>query len=173
MTITEEDCIKALRRAQDELGKSPTIDEYMNLDIKPSKSSIIRIFGSWNNAKSESKLNKYYDNRPHKSIHPTFNFDTSGGETVGTVYHRCHCRMNNESVRVHRLIAVAKYGLDNVVDKEVHHKSGHGLDNRPENLELIDSSNHRKKHRSDQTFKFSRDESGKFKKLKQYKHDTR
>jgi len=48
---------------------------------------------------------------------------------------------------VHRLLAVSEYGfdaLDNSV--EIHHKNGVKWDNRSENIELIEKSEHRKKH---------------------------
>jgi len=50
------------------------------------------------------------------------------------------------SVRVHRLLAVAKYGFDPVKDMDVHHKNGVKWDNRIENIELMDSVEHGKLH---------------------------
>lgn len=40
---------------------------------------------------------------------------------------------------VHRLVAIAVFGLDAVAGSVVHHKNGIPWDNRPDNLELIDS----------------------------------
>jgi len=51
-----------------------------------------------------------------------------------------------DHVFVHRLIAVAEYGIDAVKGKEVHHKNGIKWDNRPDNLELLTSSEHTKLH---------------------------
>jgi len=50
-------------------------------------------------------------------------------------------------VSIHRLIAVAEYGFEEVKDKEVHHKNGNLLDNRPENLKPLTGSEHKMKHR--------------------------
>lgn len=47
---------------------------------------------------------------------------------------------------VHRLLAIAKYGPDIVKDKHVHHKNGIRWDNRPENIGLLDPSEHSKLH---------------------------
>lgn len=48
--------------------------------------------------------------------------------------------------RVHRLLAIAEYGIDAVQDKHVHHKNEIPWDNRPENIELLSPSDHRKRH---------------------------
>lgn len=49
-------------------------------------------------------------------------------------------------VSVHRLTAVAWFGLDEVVGKEVHHKNGVRWDNREQNLEPLTVSEHRSLH---------------------------
>ena len=49
----------------------------------------------------------------------------------------------------HRLLAVAEYGIDAVRGMEVHHKNGCKFDNRPDNIELLSSSEHRKLHAKD------------------------
>lgn len=57
MTIySKKDCVKALRKARDKTGRSPTIQEYNSLDISPSSDTIIKNFGSWNKAKIEADL---------------------------------------------------------------------------------------------------------------------
>jgi hypothetical protein len=50
------------------------------------------------------------------------------------------------NIRVHRLLAVAKYGYEEVKNKVVHHKNGVRWDNRYENIEIMDNSKHVKKH---------------------------
>jgi predicted transcriptional regulator len=52
----------------------------------------------------------------------------------------------NEMVLHHRLLAVAKFGFDAVKDKHVHHENGIPWDNRPNNLQLVTNSEHRRIH---------------------------
>lgn len=47
----QDDCIAALSDAADELGHSPTIEEYKQLDTPISARTIIRKCDSWNRAK--------------------------------------------------------------------------------------------------------------------------
>lgn len=49
-------------------------------------------------------------------------------------------------IAVHRLVMVAEHGVDAVEDMEVHHKNEIKWDNRPENLELMTTTEHRKHH---------------------------
>lgn len=50
------------------------------------------------------------------------------------------------SVAVHRLLAVAEYGFDEVSGKDVHHKNRIPWDNRPENIELLSKKEHGRLH---------------------------
>jgi hypothetical protein len=52
----------------------------------------------------------------------------------------------SDLVRLHRLLAVAKYGIEDVEDKVVHHKNRVKWDNRPENIELMDADEHSRHH---------------------------
>lgn len=47
---------------------------------------------------------------------------------------------------VHRLLAVAVYGFDAVVDSVVHHKNNIKWDNRPGNIEVMVDSKHKRHH---------------------------
>jgi len=47
---------------------------------------------------------------------------------------------------VHRLVAVAEYGIDAVKEKHIHHKNRVKWDNRPVNLEPIDPAKHSSLH---------------------------
>lgn len=49
-------------------------------------------------------------------------------------------------VYVHRLVAVAEHGFDDVSNAIVHHKNGVPWDNRPENLEVMTQSEHVRRH---------------------------
>lgn len=60
----------------------------------------------------------------------------------------------------HRLLAVAMYGIDQVVGKDVHHRNSIPWDNRPENIEIIDVGEHMSKHAKQRTVE--RDEMGRF-----------
>lgn len=48
---------------------------------------------------------------------------------------------------VHRLLAIAVYGIEAVEGKVVHHRNGIPWDNRPENIELLEPGEHSSKHR--------------------------
>jgi len=56
---SEDDCIEALKKAKKELGKSPTMRDYNQLDILPCADTIIQRFGSWNKAKEKANLETY------------------------------------------------------------------------------------------------------------------
>lgn len=57
-----------------------------------------------------------------------------------------HCGGGRDTCYVHRLLAVAEYGFDAVKNSDVHHKNEIKWDNRPENIELMDISEHRRYH---------------------------
>jgi DNA-directed RNA polymerase specialized sigma24 family protein len=46
----------------------------------------------------------------------------------------------------HRLLAVAEHGFNAVSDNVVHHENGIPWDNRPDNLTVMDQSNHVREH---------------------------
>ena len=53
-----------------------------------------------------------------------------------------------KNVYVHRLVAVAEHGFDELVGKVVHHRNGIPWDNRPENLEVCTQAEHMTKHKT-------------------------
>ena len=63
-----------------------------------------------------------------------------------------HWKQEHDTVAVHRLVAVAKYGIDAVHRKVVHHKNGIPWDNRPQNLELMEHGDHSVHHRTKGTW---------------------
>ncbi|PSQ37951.1 hypothetical protein BRD13_08600 [Halobacteriales archaeon SW_5_70_135] len=57
--VTETECIEALQEAARRLGESPTKTEYEKLDIQPSSTTIVRVVGGWNEAKTLANLETY------------------------------------------------------------------------------------------------------------------
>lgn len=68
-------------------------------------------------------------------------FDTKG-------YERVRHKHKGESFLcyIHRLLAVAVYGFDEVAGNDVHHKNNHKIDNRHENVKPMSCSNHMTHH---------------------------
>lgn len=68
------------------------------------------------------------------------------------------CNINDEKFYIHRLIAVAEKGIDEVKDNVVHHKNEITFDNRPSNLEVMDKGEHTLMHaeerRNEETGRF-------------------
>jgi len=95
-----------------------------------------------------SKRKSYGDpsHPPHHSLHERKN------RPIGTCDERVSTWIDgqNRVVKIHRLVAVACGKLDVTdmwnSDMKAHHKSGHGWDNRPENLEVLSQAEHRKEH---------------------------
>jgi len=54
--IDEEDCIRALREAAEELGETPSKPQYEALGKRPAANSIQRVMGGWNAAKEAAGL---------------------------------------------------------------------------------------------------------------------
>jgi len=50
--------------------------------------------------------------------------------------------IERKTVRIHRLVCVAEWGFDQVVDQEVHHMDGHKVHNTRENLIPLDPKTH-------------------------------
>lgn len=77
-------------------------------------------------------------------------------------YERIRTTIDGEECDVlhHRLLAVAEWGIDAVEDSIVHHKNGVKWDNRPENIELMNQSEHAALHGEER--EFERAENGEF-----------
>jgi hypothetical protein len=65
-------------------------------------------------------------------------------ETIPRGYERWSHKYQgtSEYAYVHRLVAVAEYGVDAVESKHIHHKNGIPWDNRPENIEPVSPGEH-------------------------------
>jgi len=68
--------------------------------------------------------------------------------TAGRGYERVRTRYNRsqQTVAIHRLAAVAWFGLESVKDNHIHHKNNIPWDNRQVNLQPIDPTEHRRMH---------------------------
>ena len=73
-------------------------------------------------------------------LHPTFYYNK--GYLVAT--DAC------DAIGIHRLVAVAEYGIEAVKEMHVHHDNGVRWDNRVENLKLMTPSDHARHHREEQ-----------------------
>lgn len=67
-------------------------------------------------------------------------------ERRGYVIVRNKHKEDYHKVYLHRLLAVAEYGIEAVEGVDVHHKNGVRWDNRPENIQLLDKSTHGAHH---------------------------
>lgn len=59
MATSERECLDALRRAAEQLGESPTKQQYVDLGFTPAASTIMRTLGGWNAAKERAGLETY------------------------------------------------------------------------------------------------------------------
>ena len=58
MATSREECIQALLRAAERLGESPSKAQYEELGLTPAHSTILRVMGSWNEAKEAAGLER-------------------------------------------------------------------------------------------------------------------
>jgi hypothetical protein len=56
MRTSEDECLDALREAAEVLEESPTKQQYEELGVTPSSTTIRRIVGGWNEAKEKAGL---------------------------------------------------------------------------------------------------------------------
>lgn len=84
-------------------------------------------------------------------------FNNQGYEHI-----RTHVDGNLKDISVHRLVAVAEYGVSILKEDDlvVHHKNGVKWDNRPQNLEIMEESEHLSKHAMER--ERTRDSRGRF-----------
>jgi transposase-like protein len=56
-------------------------------------------------------------------------------------------RGGDDVMYVHRLLAIAEYGLNAVAENHVHHENGVPWDNRPDNIEPMNPEEHHRHHK--------------------------
>ena len=149
MSYSKQDCIDSLREAAAELGGPLKAKDYRGGEYSPSDRTILNKFGTWNEAKRAAGLEVV----PHgeneafikaaeaRGVGCPFHTDDRGYE-VWTVWDHPIRRR----VLVHRLVAIAEHGVDEVVGKVVHHRNSIPWDNRPENLEVLSRGEHARHH---------------------------
>ena len=94
----------------------------------------------WSQMSDEERRKQVEAAHEATRTHPRLGTNVNGYERVR------HCQ---EEVKHHRLLAVAHFGFDEVVENVVHHKNGLTWDNRPDNLELLSQSEHMAHHYQD------------------------
>jgi len=72
---------------------------------------------------------------------PAFRTNRDGYEVIKT-----KVNLRSKTVLLHRLLAVAEYGLDELTDRQVHHENHIPWDNRPDNIEIMTATEHGKLH---------------------------
>jgi len=98
------------------------------------------------------------DKAYHDPTRPPNHLLDTHGEGVGNNYEKIRTHHDGEKhvVLVHRLIAYAHGKIDfNELcnsDVVVHHKSGHGWDNRPENLDVLAGQSEHMVHHTDERY---------------------
>ena len=111
----------------------------------------------WNQDMTQRQIADELDCSPSNISRWMNRLDVSSREHITVSHHieerdgdLCYEKWNNNetSVLVHRLLAVAEYGFEEVCDKVVHHANTFKFDNRPENLELMSRSKHTSMHNS-------------------------
>ena len=145
MRYTDDDCLKALQTVANKLGKSPSWRDYLDSDQSPSGKVIRERFGGWNEAKMAAGLETMEDGfqwRDGNYFAPTLTEDNDG-------YLRFW--IDGKVYPLHRLIAIAEYGVEKVSGNVVHHKNHVILDNRPENLEPMSLEDHIRRHHSNES----------------------
>jgi hypothetical protein len=132
--VTKKECIESIQEAAEILGHSPSMNEYRDLGLYPGTGTIEYKFGSWNKGKEEAGVKTF---KPNNKKYGSFRTTVQGYEEI-----RTRTSKGLERVSIHRLLAVAEYGFDEVVDMDIHHESNIGWDNRPENIVPLSKAEH-------------------------------
>jgi hypothetical protein len=139
-SISKNQCIKRLQKVAQKIGHAPSSVEWRNGGHNPAVSTLCEKFGSWNRAKEAADLDTLGQGKLR------FNGVFMYVDQSGHVRIRDQHEGDRDQVYLHRLIAVAEYGIGEVAEKDIHHKSGIPWDNRPDNLIPMTRSEHSKLH---------------------------
>jgi transposase-like protein len=96
---------------------------------------------------------------PHPKDKPLTPHVKAGDSNNGYEVWQTNINGSVKTVKHHRLLAVAEYGLEKVKDKNVHHINEIPWDNRVDNIKLMSRKNHGIHHAKTQ----AREENGNFK----------
>ena len=127
-----------------EVLKEMYVDEHMSTyDIADELGcSAVRIQKALDEHGFEKRVNTDYDKVTSPSTTVAFKQHKRGYEEIQAA----NGEESPDKVYVHRLLAVAEYGVDKVAGNHVHHKNGVQWDNRIENLEVLSSTEHGELH---------------------------
>jgi hypothetical protein len=144
---SEQDCLSSLEQAYNEVDGEITQVSYREWRGRndPAVRTIQRKCGGWNEAKNKAQAGKVL-RQGENDKSPSVEFVSPTGSNQVYTQIRHMYKGERWFVLIHRLIAVAKYGFDDVCDNVVHHKSGFGLDNRHENIGLLERAEHSSEH---------------------------
>lgn len=114
-----------------------------------TQSEIAERFDTWQSRIGKSMSMLGVETRPaveaarqaRRVERPFFYTTTSGYEVAAS-----RVGETTEDVRIHQLVAIAEHGFDAVAGNVIHHRNEIPWDNRPENLEVLSDSEHKRYH---------------------------
>jgi transcriptional regulator with XRE-family HTH domain len=101
-----------------------------------SLSEIADEIGCWKGSVSKAMERLGIERRDQLTT-PSIRTNTYGHEYISS---------QSNSVYIHRLLAVAEYGIERVKGNDVHHINGIAWDNRPDNIEVLCREEHNRRH---------------------------
>jgi len=111
-----------------------------------SLSELADEIGCWKGSVGKA-MDRFGIERRSTKSNPSIHTNSYGHEYVSS---------KDDSVYIHRLLAISEYGTETVKDRDVHHINGIPWDNRPENIEVLSREEHNREHLPD------RDNNGQF-----------